>query len=540
MALKDFLARGALNATAFLVSKGASLPAFDTTGSGARTSDIRGVAGGHTNAHLMGSGSLLRRQSRDAVRRNALASQAVDRYVSNTIGTGIRPRSTHPDQKKRDEINDLWRRFVDESDAAGLSNFYGQQVMALRSMLEGGDCFGRLRARLPEDGLTVPLQVELLEAEMVPLERTLAFSSGGSIRCGVEFNAIQRRVAYHVLPAHPEDLVSSGFGGGQTVRVPADRMFHVFRPLRPGQVRGVPNLGNVLLRLYEMDKFTDATLGKQQLAAMLTGFIKKQYNPTPTLGTGLGGEKDSLDPTLEIMRVTPGTFSVLAEGEEPSFVQPPDIGAGVDDFMRRELQGIAAGAGVTYEQLTGDLSQVNYSSIRAGLLEFRRSVEQFQNCFFIFQFCRPVWREFITSAVLSGALDAPDFLKNQQHYFGVRWVPQGFKWTDPVREVSGLILAIRAGLISRSEAIQMSGYDPEVVDAQLAEDVARSNFYGLVSDSNPAQTSKAGVTNARPAGTVLPDPYTAEGKNKNDDVGVDPAQDDNLDDVIDTTTNDGA
>jgi len=506
MAFRDLLARGALSATTFLVRHGASLPGYDTTGSGARTAGMRSAPGGHVNSLLSGSGSMLRRQSRDAVRKNAYAGQAVDKYVSNAIGTGIRPRSMHPDEKKREEIHELWRRFVDEADAAGNSNYYGQQALGLRSMLEGADCFGRFRARRPSDGLAVPFQLELMESEQVPLELSMPLARGsGLIRCGIEFDGINRKSAFHVLPNHPEDFALIGRGGGQAVRIPADRMIHLFKPLRPGQVRGVPALASVLLRLYELDQLDDATLKKQQIAAMITGFITKTLDPNGSGGTNLGGQPDPANAALEIMRLEPGTFPVTRPGEDVKFASPPEIGAGVDDFVKRELHAIAAGGGVTYEQLTGDLSGVNYSSIRTGLLEFRREVEQFQTCFFIFQFCRPTWREFITTAVLSGALDAPDFKHNAHHYFGVRWVPQGFKWIDPVKEVAGLIMAIRAGLISRSEAIQMSGYDPEVIDKALAEDAARAERHGLILDSNAKHTSKAGVTNARPDGTEYVD-----------------------------------
>jgi len=505
MGVRDFLARQALSATTFMVRNGASLPGFDTTGSAARTSGIRGAPGGHINSLLSGAGSVLRRQSRDAVRKNAYAGQAIDKYVSNAIGTGIRPRSMHPDEKKRLEIHELWNRFVDESDASGNCSYYGQQVLGLRSMLEGADCFGRFRARRPSDGLTVPFQLELMESEQVPLELTRSLSRGaGVIRCGIEYDGINRKSAYHVLPYHPEDHALLGRGAGQAVRIPADRMIHLFKPLRPGQVRGVPALASVLLRLYELDQFEDATLKKQQIAAMITGFITKTMEDSGS-GSPLGGAIDPLNAALEIMHLEPGTFPVGRPGEDVKFADPPEIGAGVDDFVKRELRAIAAGGSVTYEQLSGDLSGVNYSSIRAGLLEFRREVEQFQTCFFIYQFCRPTWREFIDTAVISGVLDAADFHRNRHHYYGVRWVPQGFKWTDPVKEVAGLIMAIRAGLISRSEAIQMSGYDPEVIDNALAEDAKRAERLGLILDSNAKHTSKAGVTNARSEGVVYPD-----------------------------------
>lgn len=505
MSLRRSAARMLVKAAVSLVRKEAASPAFDTTGTGVR---LKGwtPSGAHINTLLTGSGATLRRQSRDLVRRDPYAGNALDKYVTNAIGTGIRPRSTHPDEGVRSAVNELWKRFADEADADGLTNIYGLQGLGLRSMLEGGDGFGRLRDRLPEDGLAVPFQIQLMESEMVPLDLTRSLGAG-VIRSGVEYDAIGRRVAYHVLPYHPEDTAATGLGAGLPVRVPADRMLHLFRPLRPGQVRGVVQLASVMLRLYELDQVEDATVNKQKLGQYLTGFIRKVLGESGAAGAGsiLGGDADTDDEATEIVKLTPGTFLTLNSGEEVSFFDAPDIGAGTGDFIKEMKRAIAAGAGVTYEQLTGDLSQVNYSSIRAGLLEFRRQVEQFQTCFFIFQFCRPIWRKFIETAVLTGALPVRDYAANRHLYLGARWVPQGFKWVDPVKEVTGLILAIRAGLVSRTEAIQMSGYDPEVIDAQLQEDNARADAHGLVLDSNPKHTSKAGVTNARPDGTAFVD-----------------------------------
>lgn len=48
--------------------------------------------------------------------------------------------------------------------------------------------------------------------------------------------------------------------------------------------------------------------------------------------------------------------------------------------LREEPPGaVAAGLGLPYELVSGDLEGVTYSSIRAGLIEFRCRVEQFQH-----------------------------------------------------------------------------------------------------------------------------------------------------------------
>ena len=136
-------------------------------------------------------------------------------------------------------------------------------------------------------------------------------------------------------------------------------------------------------------------------------------------------------------------------------------------FMRVQLRSIAAGMGITYEQLTGDLTGVNYSSIRAGLLEFRRRCEQFQHQQIVFQFCRPVWAAWIQAALLSGALKADP---NDSALYDVKWVPPGWPWVDPLKDVRANVMEVRAGFKSRSNVVSEQGEDIEAVDDEIAAD----------------------------------------------------------------------
>jgi capsid protein len=97
-----------------------------------------------------------------------LGAAGIEAFVANAIGTGIKPQSMVADEALREAIQALWRDWCEEADAAGLTDFYGLQALACRAMLEGGECLVRLRYRRPEDGLAVPLQLQLLEPEHLP------------------------------------------------------------------------------------------------------------------------------------------------------------------------------------------------------------------------------------------------------------------------------------------------------------------------------------------------------------------------------------
>jgi lambda family phage portal protein len=191
------------------------------------------------NALVTGGGDALRSRSRDMVRRNAWASNAIESFVGNSVGTGIKPQSRHPDAAVKRRLQELWLRWTDEADAAGLTDFYGLQSLVCRSTIAGGECLVRIRERRPEDGLTVPLQPQLLEAEDLPTAKNDNLPGGNVIRAGIEFDKPARRVAYHLYREHPGERLLF-FNAGETTRVAADSVLHIYKPLRPGQHRGQP------------------------------------------------------------------------------------------------------------------------------------------------------------------------------------------------------------------------------------------------------------------------------------------------------------
>ena len=184
----------------------------------------------------------------------------------NAVGCGIKPSSLVEDAALKDQIQRLWLAWTDEADADGLTDFYGLQAMAARAMFEAGECFVRLRPRRPEDGLTVPLQLQMLASEHLQLAKNETLPNGHEVILGIEFDRLGRRVAYHFHRTHPGDVRQSGVG--ETVRVPAAQVCHVFHPLAEGQLRGVPWVAPAMVRLWLLDQYDDAELDRKQVAAM--------------------------------------------------------------------------------------------------------------------------------------------------------------------------------------------------------------------------------------------------------------------------------
>ncbi len=448
----------------------------------------------------------VRDRSRDAVRNDWTGASGIQHWTTNLIGTGIVPRLKRiTNAVKKALYNDLWTEWTKMSDADGVLDFYGQQTLATRAWLEAGEVFGRLRYRRPGVGMTVPLQLQLIESEFVPLLDTDSWPGlpvGNRIRSGIELSTIGQRVAYWVYREHPTDFSSGNIDQSKLVRIPASEMIHVFEPKRPGQMRGVPDFAPVLARLRNVADFDDAVLDRQKLANLFTVFIKKilpqNWDGTDPL-TGVPIEYDTTGTPMAALQ--PGTSQELLPGEEIQFANPPEAGTTYSEFMRGQNLGTSAGQGLPYELMSGDIVNVSDRTLRIVINEFRRFAEQRQWQIIIPQLCQRVRDAWVDQAVLVGAVDASDALDMKV----VEWSPHGWEYIHPVQDVQGKKVAVEAGFRSRSSVIAERGDDPEAVDAERAEDKARSDKLGLsppVIDPNapkpadPQQTAAVARTDA--------------------------------------------
>ncbi|MGI9279103.1 MAG: phage portal protein [Endozoicomonas sp.] len=455
--------------------------AYTSAGQGRRSQSWLAPSSGPNHALNGNLGTLINR-SRAAIRNDPWAASGLEKLVANIVGTGIKPKSEAKDDEFRKQLQTLFLTWTDESDADGQLDFYGQQSLAARSMLEAGECFVRFRPRKLGDGLNVPLQLQLLEAEFVPSDYNDDLKKGRKIRAGIEFNAIGQRVAYWMHKQHPSDYTTLDTAGLR--RVPAKQVMHLYEPLRPGQLRGQPLLSQVLLRMFHLDKFDDATLLRQEIANLFTGFITK---PSP--------EQEKVDPLtgrpivydlqgVPMVAMEPGTMQELSPGEEITFNTPPGAASNYPDFIRQQLMAVAAGMGLPYDVLSGDMKGVSDRALRVVLNEFRRRIQQIQHNQMVFQLCRPVWKRWLEMAVLSGAVSAPELHRNPSQYNRVKWIPHGWAYIHPVQDVQSQNLAVRSGFKSRSEVVSEQGYDSEQIDDEIAADNRRADELELQYDSD--------------------------------------------------------
>lgn len=472
------------------------------------------------------NGDLGRSRCRDAVRNTAWGAKANTAFAGALVGTGIHPAPTRLAASKKKALVELYGDWTDEADADGLTDFQGMQAVVARELLPAGECFVRRRPRFSSDGLVVPLQLQLLQSEMLPFSKNELLGNGNEVRFGIEFDRLGRRVAYHFLRRHPGDisyLMPPAFADNEFVRVPAEDVIHVFDPLEIGQVRGMPGMTAALVRMHETDRYVDAQLARQHIAALFAGFIR----PGPD-GVDPFSQQEASDDDVEDLaaggvrpegwaniQVEPGTFWTLRPGEEIDFPTLPAIGGDFEPFIYRVALDVSAALGVPYSLLTGDVRAANYSSERAARIGFRQHIEQMQHKVIVHQLCRGVWKWFLDAVVLSGALSLPGYARNPAKYTRVRWVTPKWEWVDPLDDIKAEQEQVKAGFKARSDVIEALGYDAEETDAKIAADKAREKALGLDFSENPAAAKPAADDGGQSAASR--DEEKGAGSNANND-----------------------
>ena len=377
---------------------------------------------------------------------NPTAARIVETWLAALAGKGWQALSQHPDPAIRRALN---------------SEFEGQMLALLpvvvRALVRDGEAFVRTFAvDDPAEDRRAAFGSLALPADQIDPSLTRDLGNGARIVAGVEFDASDRIVAYHILP----DAPGTPFGMiGQAVRVPAREVLHVFDQLFPGQVRGISWLAPILLKLADFDAASDAMLMTLKVQSLMTGFVRDAEGGT----AGFESTDGSLNVSLE-----PGAMRVLPFGAEVEFSQPGQGLSQAVEFVKGQQREIAVGVGLTYEQVTGDLSGTNYSSARVGLLEFRRRAEMLQRTLIEAQLLRPLWRRWIDAKALAGEIGAGE--SELADHRAVKFVAPGWQWVDPLKEANSDIRAIEAGLKSRAEVVAGRGRDIEELDEEIAAD----------------------------------------------------------------------
>jgi lambda family phage portal protein len=423
-------------------------------------------AGASANADHQADAKAIRVKARSLVQNVPYCTAALEGLSAATVGTGIIPRATGAE---KDKINTLFAEWAKVCDADGRFDYYGMMNAAYIAMEQDGEVLVRLRPRRPSDGLPVPLQLQLLEIDWLDSER-MGTNAGNQIINGIEYDALGAVAAYWLWDQHPGDTGNLRGRKSQSSRVSAQFIIHLFSPKRPGQGRGFSRFAPVIARVRDLQLYEDAEMARKNLEARMSvlasGDTSQMENPAAN-GDGGSGPAGVTD----LGELGGGNIFSMPAGLNFTVVAPKAV-PGYVDYIKYQLHLIAAGLGVPYEMLTGDMLEVNFSSARVRLLDFRRAVQQVQWLVLIPKYAVPIHEAFVEAAYLAG--------KIRQRDMAVDFSPPKWDYVNPEQDVKADLAEIGAGLSSISEKLRQRGYDPDVVFAELAADIEKLKGHGIL------------------------------------------------------------
>ena len=465
------------------------------------------AAGTSQDSELYSSLATLRNRSRQMIRDNPHAANLRRIIQDNVVGTGIGiqcqilDRDGQSNDRLNNQIEEAWKEWSEKETChtAGQLCLSDLLRLVIGAVFQDGEAFIR-KVPMAFGGGKIPLALEIIEPDLIFDQGVSIYRSRNhTVRLGVEVDEWNRPVAYWMHRAHPGDMsyVAQSVTGAGLRRIPADEIEHLFLIERWPQTRGTPWMHSVLRRMRDMGGYTESELVAARASANVLGFIER---------TDMTPDEIQEDPRKREQTIAsePGEIRRLYGGETFTGFAPSRPNSNLDPFMRYMLREVAAGVGVSYESLSRDYSQSNYSSSRLALLDDRNLWRVLQG-WLIRNYLTPIYRTWLDAAVLSGVLDIPDYFSNKKRYQAVRFKPRGWSWVDPQKEVQAYALAVANGFMSRSDVIAAigNGQDREDVDKAIKRDQDGAAALGLKFDSVVKQSSpdtKADDTNASNSG----------------------------------------
>ena len=272
--------------------------------------------------------------------------------------------------------------------------------------------------------------------------------NGNTIRMGVETDDFGKAVAYWMWKRHPAEYSATP---NARIRVPAEEFVHLYSPERIGQTRGFPEFAPSMITVHMIGKYAESEVIAARIATEKMGFFEST-----------GGEEGYTGPRDEennlVMKSKPGTFEQLPQGLTFKPWDPQHPTQAFPFFMKSLLRLSGAGMDVSYEALANDREGVNYSSIRAGLLDERDTWGVEQDVF-IDNFCRAVTERWLENSWLAGQIKLDGLPADYFEY--INFHARGFPWIDPLKDMQAAVLSVENGYEAQSDQMANSGNDFE-------------------------------------------------------------------------------
>lgn len=448
---------------------------------------------------------------RDLVRNDGWASAAVTRTLDNVIGADFRPVSK-PDYYALQQLTGIkgfdakwaeefgkaveahWKtwsldggRYCDTERCLTVPQMMG---LAFRHKIVDGDALAVLHwlpERLGPGAALYATALQIVDPDR--LSNPFWSFDTNTLRGGVEVDRHGAPVAYHIEKAH----IGNWFNAKDAMtweRVPRETpwgraiVVHDFDHDRASQHRGGAGiLTAVLQRLKMLIKYDSTELDAALINAIFGAYITSPFD-REMVESALGDRDDSTLGAYQDMReefhsearikLNDVRIPILAPGEDIKTAAPTRPQSNFAAFESAVLRNVAAGCGMSAQQISQNWSEVNYSSYRAAMLEAWKTFHR-RRVHFAVGFAQPVFTAWLEEAFETDSLPlpagAPDFLEYRSLYARTKWLGPGKGYVDELAEKQGAILGMDASLSTLEHEVgELEGADwREILDQREIE-----------------------------------------------------------------------
>jgi lambda family phage portal protein len=371
-------------------------------------------------------------------------------------GLQLMVRAYQPDGKTLDaelnkRVQNAWWEwsFAENCSSTGKLNWLGAQRLFATHLARDGEVLVQKIAANNPFGFSIKFwNVDWLDETW-----SQDLPDGNRIVMSVEIDQNDRPVAYW-LTEPASDVAFQRRQNRPRRRIDASEIIHCGLVIDDeSQVRFVPWFHAVLIEGKNYEQYKGGVINSAKLTAYAAGiFTKKDPDETE-----FSGEDDKDGQELDMnFDIKPGSFHIGPDGYDFSQFDPKQPTQNHAEFCRTIMGDIAAGLDVPYFDLTGDLSNVNYSSARVGQADERDVWRELQD-FVGEMFCRPVYHAWLRSAVISGALKL-----KQREFAEVQnpmWNPRGWRYVDPQKEIGADVEGLANNIKTLTGVLAEQGID---------------------------------------------------------------------------------
>lgn len=473
----------------------------------------------HISADAATRGNLreLRARSQHLEReKGGIAERYFSCVEANVIGPDgiglqikVKDANGNLDRSASEQIEDAWEDFCcrGEFEITGEHSAQSFDRLSVRASARDGDLLQLIYRSAPNRaGITF----QMLEGQHLDdWHNIMILDNGNEIRMGVEVDRFKRKLAFWVLTAHPGDFYAYQYDS-KRVRIPAYgtepdapvHAIHVTRVKRPEETRAVPWITPAIDPINMLAGYEEAELVAARAQACKHVFYERQaFAPD---GTPLEYNDISGGQLTEEME--PGGSTELPMGYTANMYNPTHPNQAFGEFTKDFRRKISAALNCAYNTLFTDLEGVNYSSIRAGLLDERDQWKMTQNWYIksAKQLQFEAWLEVQLLRRNFPGFAMSDFDRIAR---ATIWKPRRWAWVDPLNDIKAATAAIEAKLTTRSRVIaDQSNEDFEETIDELAEEAVYIMASGLdpAIAENPATSQNSDGGNANPGSAPEP------------------------------------